>query len=253
MPQQLTGKSALVTGASRGIGRATALRLARDGAFVLVHYGSSKAAADAVVAEIKKNGGDAVSISADLAQHKGALSLADEVRRTLAGAGRKSLDILVNNAGVAEFVDFANTSEETFDRAFAVNVKAPYFLTQALLDLLPPGGRVIFTTSVVTDVYFPGVPAYAASKGAVDTIIRYLAGELGGRGIRVNGVAPGAIETDMAAWMASDEGKQQAKSIQALQDVGSPAEIADVVAFLAGPDSRWLTGAIVNASGGTKL
>lgn len=253
MSNLLTGKSALVTGASRGIGRATALRLARDGAFVIVHYGSSKAAADAVVAEIRKNGGDSVSIGADLAQQKGALSLAEEVRRTLAGSGRKSLDILVNNAGVAEFVDFANTSEETFDRAFAVNVKAPYFLTQALLDLLPAGGRVIFTTSVVTDTYFPGIPAYAASKGAVDTIIRYLAGELGGRGVRVNGVAPGAIETDMAAWLASDEGKQQAKSIQALQDVGGPAEIADVVAFLAGPDSRWLTGAIVNASGGTKL
>lgn len=253
MASPLSGKTALVTGASRGIGRAAALRLARDGAFVVVHYGSSKDAADKVVAEIKADGGAAIAVGADLSRHSEVVRLAQDVRSILRGGDKRHLDILVNNAGVAEFVDFPGTAEETFDRAFAVNVKAPYFLTQALLDLLPSGGRVIFTTSVVTDVYFAGVPAYAASKGAVDTLIRYLAGELGTRGIRVTGVAPGAIETDMAAWMASDEGKATAKSIQALQEVGRPAEIADVIGFLAGPDARWLSGAIVNASGGTRL
>lgn len=253
MASPLSGKTALVTGASRGIGRAAALRLARDGAFVVVHYGSSKDAADKVVAEIKADGGAAIAVGADLSRHSEVVRLAQDVRSILRGGDKRHLDILVNNAGVAEFVDFPGTGEETFDRAFAVNVKAPYFLTQALLDLLPSGGRVIFTTSVVTDVYFAGVPAYAASKGAVDTLIRYLAGELGTRGIRVTGVAPGAIETDMAAWMASDEGKATAKSIQALQEVGRPAEIADVIGFLAGPDARWLSGAIVNASGGTRL
>jgi NAD(P)-dependent dehydrogenase (short-subunit alcohol dehydrogenase family) len=194
-----------------------------------------------------------VAFGGDLSTIDGVRRLAADVRAAIRTAGRSTLDVLVNNAGVAEFVDFPATSEETFDRTFAVNVKAPYFLTQALIDLVPSGGRVIFTTSVVTDVYFAGVPAYAASKGAIDTLIRYLAGELGGRGVRVTGVAPGAIETDTAAWMASDEGKAQAKSVQALQDVASPAEIADVIGFLAGPDARWLTGTVVNASGGTRL
>ena len=252
MTRTLAGKTALVTGASRGIGRATAARLARDGAFVIAHYGSSKTDAESLVAAIKAEGGDAVAVQADLADPEAVDRLAKEVR-TLVRKRDGRLDILVNNAGVAEFTPFAETSEQTFDRTFAVNVKAPYFLTQKLIDVVPDGGRIIFTTSVVTDIYFAGIPAYAASKGAIDTLIRYLAAEYGAKGVRVTGVAPGAIDTDMSAWVRSDDGVATVKSIQALQRVGKSEDIANVVAFLAGPDGAWVTGDVVRAGGGTRL
>lgn len=252
MSKPLAGKIALVTGASRGIGRATALRLARDGAFVIAHYGSSKTDVESLVSEIKQGGGDATAVQADLTEPGAVDRLARDVRGVVKSRDGR-LDIVVNNAGVADFVAFADTNEAAFDRIFAVNVKAPFFLTQKLVDLVPEGGRVIFTTSVVTDVYFAGIPAYAASKGAVDTLIRYLAGEYGAKGVRVNGVAPGAIDTDMAAWVRSEDGLATVKSIQALQRLGKPDDIASVVAFLAGPDSAWVTGEIVRAGGGTRL
>ncbi len=248
----LSGKIALVTGASRGIGRATARRLAQDGAFVIAHYGASKSDAESLIAEITAAGGAGVAVSADLADAKAVHRLAAEVRAILRGRDGK-LDILVNNAGVAEFVPFGETSEAVFDRTFDVNVKAPFFLTQKLIDQVPSGGRVIFTTTVVTKTAFPGVTAYAASKGAIDVLIRYLAQEYGAKGVRVTGVAPGAIDTDMAAWIRSDEGRATARSIQALQDIGKPEDIANVVAFLAGPDGGWVTGDIIAAGGGTKL
>ncbi|MBY0423511.1 MAG: SDR family oxidoreductase [Parvularculaceae bacterium] len=252
MTKTLQGKTALVTGASRGIGRAVAERLARDGAFVIAHYNASKAEADSLVAAIRAAGGEAVAIGADLSDARAVERLAADVRTQLrARDGR--LDILVNNAGVADFVPFAETTEAQFDRVFAVNVKAPFILTQKLIDAVPDGGRVIFTTTVVSDVYFAGVPAYAASKGAIDTLIRYLAGEYGAKGVRVTGVAPGAIDTDMGAWVRAEGGADIVKSIQALPRVGKPEDIAGVVAFLAGPDGAWVTGAIVAASGGTKL
>lgn len=253
-PSTLSGKSALVTGASRGIGRATAERLARDGAFVLVHYGAAEAEAHTLVDAIKAAGGKAAAIQADLADPAQVERLAAGVRRLLKDhTGAERLDILVNNAGIAPFVAFAETDDATLDRIFAVNVKAPYRLTALLADALPEGGRVIFVTTAVTKTAFPGIAAYAASKGAIDTLILHLAAELGPKGVRVTGVAPGAIATDMSAWLGSDEGKAQAHGIQALQRIGQPQDIANVVAFLAGPDGDWVTGTIVNASGGTKL
>lgn len=253
MSKPLAGKTALVTGASRGIGRATALRLARDGAFVIVHYGSSKAAADALVGEIKNGGGDAAAVGADLAGADGPDRLADGVRKTLAGAGQKRLDILVNNAGIAEFLTNEGTSVEAFDRLFAVNARAPFRLTTLLQNDIPDGGRVIFVTSAVTRTYFANLTAYSASKGAVDVMIRSFAADLGARGVRVTGVAPGAIATDMSAFLSEEAGRQQIKSVQALQSIGGPEEIADAIAFLAGPGGRWVTGEILEVSGGTKL
>ena len=180
--------------------------------------------------------------------------LAADVRREIkAQTGAERLDILVNNAGIASFAGFDETDDATLDRMLAINVKAPYALTARLHDIIPEGGRIIFLTTAVTKRYFPGIAAYAMSKGAIDTLIHHLAAEFGPRGIRVNGLAPGAIETDMSAWLGSDDGRVQAHAMQALQRIGQPEDIANAAAFLAGPDSAWVTGDIVSVSGGTKL
>jgi 3-oxoacyl-[acyl-carrier protein] reductase len=250
----LAGKTALITGASRGIGRAAAKRLAADGAFVIVHYGAAQAEAHALVDEIKAAGGKAISLQADLAETAQVNRLATATRAALKDhTGAERLDILLNNAGIAPFTPFDQTDDDTLERVLAVNVKAPYQLTAKLADAIPDGGRIIFTTTAVTKTYFPGIAAYSASKGAVDTLILHLAAELGPKGIRVNGVAPGAIDTDMSAWLRSEEGQQNAHAMQALKRIGQPEDIAGAIAFLAGPDSVWVTGTIVTASGGTKL
>lgn len=248
----LSGKIALVTGASRGIGRATARRLARDGAYVIAHYGASKKEAESLVAEIVAAGGSAVALGADLADSKAVDKLAAEVRAILRGRDGK-LDVLINNAGIAPFAEFTKTDEETFDRIFAVNVKAPYRLTAALVDVIPEGGRVVFLTTAATKIYFPGITAYAASKGAIDVLIKDLAAEYGPRGVRVNGVAPGAIQSDMTPFLNDEGGRAHVQSLQALQRIGQVDDVANVIAFLSGPDSAWVTGTIVTASGGMKL
>jgi NAD(P)-dependent dehydrogenase (short-subunit alcohol dehydrogenase family) len=248
----LKGKVSLVTGASRGIGRATALRLAREGAHVIAHYGRSEAAAKELAINVRASGGKISLVQADLTKTADVARLADAVRTEVKSLGG-ALHILVNNAGIAPFAPFTETTDKTLDEILAVNVKAPFVLTAKLQDLIPDGGRVIFLTTAVTKTYFPGIAAYSASKGAIDTLILHLAAELGPKGIRVTGVAPGAIETDMSAWLNSDEGKGQAHAIQALKRIGQPDDIANVIAFLSGPDGAWVTGHIVNASGGTKL
>jgi NAD(P)-dependent dehydrogenase (short-subunit alcohol dehydrogenase family) len=248
----LAGKIALVTGASRGIGRATARRLAHDGAFVIAHYGASKKDAESLVDEIVRAGGSGVAIGADLADSKAVDRLAAEVRAILRSRDGK-LDILVNNAGIAPFVEFAKTDEATFDKIFAINVKAPYRLTSALIEFIPDGGRVVFLTTAATKIYFPVIAAYAASKGAIDVLIKDLAAEYGPRGVRVNGVAPGAIQSDMTPFLNEEAGRAQVLSLQALQRVGQVDDVANVIGFLAGPDSAWVTGTILTASGGIKL
>lgn len=249
----LKNKTALVTGASRGIGRAIAERLARDGAVTAVHYGQNAKAAGEVVEAITQAGGRAFSVQADVRKVADGAALFEAADAGFRERGVTGLDILVNNAGVASFESFSEATEASFDDLFDTNVKGLFFVTQHALGRLRDGGRIINLSSLVARAHFPAIPAYAATKGAVDTLTRHLAAELGARAITVNAVAPGAIDTDMSAWLRSEDGRATAFSIQALQRVGNPGDIASVVAFLAGPDSGWITGQKIEASGGSKL
>jgi NAD(P)-dependent dehydrogenase (short-subunit alcohol dehydrogenase family) len=251
MSNPLSNKTALVTGASRGIGRAIARRLADDGAHVFVHYNNSKGHADGLVDEIKIAGGSAEAVGADLQKVDDVNGLVADVKAKL---GDRKLDVLVNNAGIIDYWTLGDSDPTVLDRLLAVNVRAPYQLTNALVDTLAKDGRVLFLSSVVADNHFPGATAYAITKGAIDTLTRYLAAELGERGIRVNAIAPGAIDTEMAAdFIGTDEGKEQVKSMQALKRIGQVDDIAGVAGFLAGPDSGWVTGQVITASGGARL
>jgi 3-oxoacyl-[acyl-carrier protein] reductase len=242
----LREKVAVVTGGSRGIGAAIARRLAAEGAEVVIHFGTGREEASEVAATIERSGGKARTVQADLAA-------ADGVQRLVGALGSSPVDILVNNAGIAPFASVADTDEATFDRILNVNVRSLFFLTRALLPRIPDGGRVINLSSIVTRTYFPGIPVYSASKGFVDVLTLHLAAELGKRGITVNAVAPGAIDTQMSAWIHGPGGAETLAQIQSLPGIGKPDHVAGVVAFLAGPDGRWTTGQILDASGGSKL
>ncbi len=246
MSKVLSNKVALITGASRGIGAAIAKRLAADGAEVIVHYGNSAAEAANVVASITALGGKASAIQADLSKGDGPAKLAATIQHA-------HIDILVNNAGIAPFATIEETTEAVFDELSNVNMKSVFFLTQKLLAKIPDGGRIINLSSAVTRVYFPGIPAYSATKGYVDALTLHFAGALGSRNITVNAVAPGAIDTQMSSWIHQPGGTDMLKQVQALSGIGQPNQIAGVVAFLAGPDGAWTTGQIIDASGGMKL
>ena len=251
MSQPLANKTALVTGASRGIGRAIARRLAADGAHVFVHYNRSAAEADELVSEIEKNGGSAEAVAANLEDVDSVNRLISDVKSRL---GDGKLDILVNNAGILEFQNLGDSDVSALDRLLAVNVRAPYQVTSGLVSSLADDARVLFTSSIVAKTVIGGATAYALTKGAIDTLTRYLAAELGERGIRVNAIAPGAIDTDMAAgFIGTDEGKTQISAMQALKRIGQTDDIARVAGFLAGPDSGWVTGQVIEASGGSRL
>jgi len=245
----LSGKTALVTGASRGIGRASALALAKSGAQVLVHYSTSEKEADAVVDEIRKAGGRAEKVGADLRQADGPHTLAKRVRAIVGDR----LDILVANAGISKAVSIEDTKVEDFDDLFAVNVRAPFFLVQQLLPALCKGSTIIFTSSRAAQVSVGALSAYGATKGAVDTLVKHFASALGARGIRVNAVAPGVVETDMSNFTKTEAGREVALGMQALKRVAQPDDIASVMAFLASDDARWITGDIVRVDGGSKL
>jgi NAD(P)-dependent dehydrogenase (short-subunit alcohol dehydrogenase family) len=245
----LSGKIAIVTGASRGIGRASALVLAKAGAQVLVHYSNSEKEADAVVAEIRKAGGRAEKIGVDLRQADGPHILAKRVRAIVG----ERLDILVANAGISKAASIEDTRIEDFDNLFAVNVRAPFFLVQQLLPALCKGSNIIFTSSLSAHASVGALSAYAATKGAIDTLVRHFASALGPRGIRVNAVAPGAVETDMSNFVKTEAGREFTLGIQALKRVAQPEDIAPVVAFLASDDARWITGDAVRVDGGSKL
>jgi len=245
----LSGKTALVTGASRGIGRASALALAGMGAQVLVHYGSGKSEAEAVVAEIRKAGGRADAVAADLAAPDGAHKLAKQVRAVVGDR----LDILVANAGISKSATIEETSVEDFDRLFAVNVRAPFFLVQQLLPIMCKGSSIVLVSSIGAHAAVGTLAAYSATKGAIDTLVKHFAAALGERGIRVNAVAPGAIATDMSSFTKTDAGRDFALGIQALKRLAQPDDVGDVVAFLASNEARWISGDTVRVDGGSKL
>jgi 3-oxoacyl-[acyl-carrier protein] reductase len=245
----LTGKTALVTGASRGLGKATALALAKAGAQVLVHYGNAAAEAKAVVAEIQAAGGRADAIQGDLGAPDGAHRLAKQVRAVVG----ERLDVLIANAGISVGATIEETSVEDFDRMFAVNVRAPFFLVQQLLPILGKGSSVVLVSSLAAHASVGALSAYSATKGAIDTLVKHFASALGGKGIRVNAVAPGVVDTDMSKFARSDAGRAFTLGIQALQRVAQPDDIGDVVAFLASDGARWITGDTIRVDGGSKL
>jgi 3-oxoacyl-[acyl-carrier protein] reductase len=245
----LSGKTALVTGASRGIGRASALALAKAGAQVIVHYSSSEKEAEAVVAEIRKAGGRAEKVAADLRKPKGPETLAKLVH----GIIGSRLDILVANAGISKSASIEDTTAEDLDELFAVNVRAPYILVQQLLPVMCNGSSVVFLSSPAARASVGTLSAYAATKGAVDTLVKHFALALGERGIRVNAVAPGVVETDMSSFAKTDVGRNLTLGMQALKRIGQPDDIGGVVAFLASDESRWITGDTVRVDGGSKL
>ncbi|WP_411111941.1 SDR family oxidoreductase [Streptomyces sp. c-19] len=248
----LAGKTALVTGGSRGIGRAIALRLAAGGARVGVHYASNEAAAKETVAAIEAADGSAFALRTELGVPGDADALWAAFD-TAAGGGHQGLDILVNNAGIAGPGLIHEVEEADYDRVFAVNAKAPFFIIQKGLDRLRDGGRIINISSGVTKVAFPGMTSYAASKGAVEVLTLTLAQTLGSRGITVNAVSPGTIETDIHPWMADATAKAHAAGFSVFDRVGQPEDVADVVGFLASDDARWITGQNIDASGGSGL
>ena len=245
----LANKTALVTGASRGIGRAAALTLAAAGARVVVHYGRNADEAKSVVDQIRSAGGRADAVGADLAAPDGAHVLATQVRNLIGDR----LDILFANAGISKSAPIEGVSVKDFDDLFAVNVRAPYFLVQQLLPVLHDGSSVILVSSLGAHAAVGTLSAYAATKGAIDTLVKYFAAALGPRGIRVNAIAPGVIDTDISNLAKTDEGKTFVLGMQALKRIGQPNDVGPVVTFLASDDARWISGDTVRVDGGSKL
>jgi 3-oxoacyl-[acyl-carrier protein] reductase len=251
----LSGKVALVTGASRGIGRGIAMRLARDGALVAVHYGTGRAAAQETLDQIRREGGRGFAVEAEL-------GVPGDAERLWAGfdAGVRAtgsspgLDIIVNNAAIGASADYQNVTAGEFDRLFAVNVKAPFFLVREGLRRLRDGGRVINISSGVTRIADPRVMAYSLTKGAINVFTKTLAQQLGARGVTVNAVAPGIVRTDNTlAQFTTPEAWAQVAAYSVFGRAGEPADIADVVAFIASDDARWITGQYIDATGGSIL
>nr|WP_218922239.1 SDR family oxidoreductase [Kibdelosporangium phytohabitans] len=240
----MRGRTALVTGASRGLGRAIAQRLAADGASVVVHYGSNEAKAAETVAAITAAGGQAHAVRADLGKPDGVDKLFESIAAPL--------DIVVNNAAVFSPL-FADTTPDDFDQVFAVNVKSPFFIIQRALPLMPDGSRIINVSSGVTWFAIPEL-AYAMTKGALNVLGRALANTLGDRQITVNTISPGITRSDMNDWLRDNPAaEQQVVGMVALGRVGEPEDIADAVSLVASGDARWITGEVIEVNGGLFL
>ncbi|HDR7784539.1 MULTISPECIES: SDR family oxidoreductase [Bacillus] len=252
---KLKGKVALVTGASRGIGRSIALHLAQAGALVVVHYSKRKEEAESIVDKIKQDGGAAFAISADLSTFNGINNLYLMMDQSLQKhIGNTTFDILVNNAGIGQILTLEESTEESFDEVMNINVKAPFFIIQKALPRLKDGGRIINISSFVTRVATPSVFAHSISKGAINTLTHTLAQQLGARGITVNAILPGIINTEMnAETLRNKDGQKYAAGLSTFNRWGEPNDIADIVGFLSSSDSRWITGELIDASGGSCL
>src|ERR1700730_1291797 len=248
-------KIALITGGSRGLGRNAAIKLARDGADVILTYSERSDEGKAVLAQIEKLGRKAEMLQLDVANTAGFDAFVQTVTETLQTRWqRKDFDFLINNAGVGADSLFGQTTEEAFDRLFNVHLRGVYFLTQKLLPLIAGGGRIICTSTGLTRFAIPGYAAYASMKGAIEVLVRYLAKELGPRSITANALAPGAIETDFTSAHLERPGmKDILASNTALGRVGVPDDIGGVVSFLCSEEGRWVTAQRLEASGGMFL
>ncbi|MCY1396142.1 3-oxoacyl-[acyl-carrier-protein] reductase FabG [compost metagenome] len=249
-------KIALITGASRGLGKNAALHLAAQGVDIIGTYRSQADEARAVTAEIEKHGGRAVMLQLDVSESGSFTAFAHQVASALNDTfGRPDFDYLINNAGIGINVPFAETSEEQFDQLMKIHLKGPFFLTQALLPLIADGGRILNVSSGLTRFSLPGFSVYATMKGAIEVLTRYQAKELGPRGIAVNVLAPGAIETDFGGGVVRDDADMNAQIAAgtALGRVGLPDDIGGAIAALLSDGSRWINGQRVEVSGGIFL
>ncbi len=249
-------KIAIITGGSRGLGRNTALNLAKRGVDVILTYHSNRDEADKAVAEIEGRGRKGVALRLDAGDSGSFGEFAAEVVRSLGATwGRDRFDFLVNNAGTAHYAPFLETTEADFDRLVDVHFKGVYFLTQKLVPLMADGGRIVNVSSGLARFAFPGSSAYASMKGGVEVLTRYLAKELGARGIAVNTVAPGAIETDFGGGHVRDnpEINKMVASATALGRVGLPDDIGPMIAALLSEDNRWVNGQRIEVSGGMMI
>ena len=247
---------ALVTGGSRGLGRSTALHLAKHGTDVILTYKSGGAEAEATVAEIESMGRRAHALPLDVAKSTTFVEFAIRLRDALSkNWQRDKVNFLVNNAGIGIHANFADTTEAQFDELVNIHLKGVFFLTQKLLPLLADGGRIVNISSGLSRFVLPGYSAYAAMKGAIEVLSRYMAKELGPRGIAVNVVAPGAIETDFGGGMVRDDAQVNAMiaSQTALGRVGLPDDIGGVIASLLSPENGWINAQRIEASGGMFL
>jgi NAD(P)-dependent dehydrogenase (short-subunit alcohol dehydrogenase family) len=255
MTTPTTAKIALVTGGSRGLGRSTVLSLAKRGVDSIITYHSNRDAADKVVALIREAGRKAVTLQLDTSNLNGLEPFRQSVIKALAELGAKRFDYLVNNAGTSLHQAFEQTTEQEMDRIYNVHFKSVFFLTQKLLPLINDGGRIVNISSGLARFALPGMSAYASMKGAIEVLTRYLAKELGARGIAVNTVAPGAIATDFSGGMVRDNPtvNKQVATMTALGRVGEPDDIGPMIASLLSEENRWINAQRIEVSGGMAI
>ncbi|MDM5291816.1 SDR family oxidoreductase [Peribacillus simplex] len=247
-------KYALVTGASRGIGKSVAIQLATDGFNILLHYNQNTEKANELKKEIELSGRQVKLIQGDFNSSEGIEAFIEKTRKMLIEENDVTLHTIVHNAGHATSNGFGEVDYDEFDRLFNANVKAPYFITQSLIEFLEFNGRIINLSSGVTRIAFPHMMVYSMTKGAINTMTFTLAKELGAKGITVNSVMPGIIDTDSTAnWLHTEEGQENAKNMSALKREGQPEEIANAVSFLASEKGSFITGHNMDVTGGSHL
>lgn len=249
----MNNRTAIITGGSRGLGRNTAVNIARRGGDVIFTYRTKQTDAERLIQEIEALGARAVAFRLDTGNTHAFDDFVGEVRNTLQSWGREQFDYLINNAGASLHKPFEQTTEAEFDEIFNVHFKGVYFLTQKLLPLIKTGGRIVNISSGLARFSMPGNSAYGSAKGAVEVFTRYLARELGPRGINVNAVAPGAIETDFSGLRDKPEVRKLVADMTALGRTGVPDDIGPMIASLLSDENRWVNGQRIEVSGGMLL